>query len=124
MHGNLSTHCRRYRITRLAVCRWIALWLAMACVPALATTKGLNQIVTPDIQPAGVLSISAQVENSALGNSEQLQLELGITRTFEVAVFQGFTPNESSMGAELALIHHGPYLLSTGLLNVENRVKS
>ena len=31
--------------------------LLVPAVSAVATTKGYNQIVTPDIQPAGVLSM-------------------------------------------------------------------
>lgn len=47
--------------------------------PAGATTKGLNQIITPDTQPEGVLSISFQGEHPAIGNSKQLQFEVGLT---------------------------------------------
>ena len=124
MRGYCPGRSRLNEMKRLAVCSGLALWLALACVPALATTKGLNQIVTPDIQPEGILSISAQGENSALGNSEQLQLELGVTKAFEVSLFQGFKPSATSLNAELALVHHGPYLLSTGIQSVANRVKA
>lgn len=110
-------------LTRRTRCSVLACWLALACVPVLATTKGLNQIVTPDIQPLGILSVSAQGENSALGNSQQLQLELGITPSFEMSVFQGFTPSDTSVGAEVALVHHGPYLLSAGIQGVQNRLE-
>ncbi|MBV9468471.1 MAG: hypothetical protein JO316_18170 [Abitibacteriaceae bacterium] len=86
-------------------------------VPAFATTKGFNQIVTPDIQPEGVLSISFQEQHPQIGNKTQIQTELGVTRNFEVAVFQGFSPPTQILGAELGLLQHGPYLLSTGFVN-------
>lgn len=83
---------------------------------ARATTKGLNQIVTPDIQPEGVLSISAQQEDPTIGNRYQIQLEQGLTRNFEVAYFQGFSPDQEVLNAELGLLQKPPYLLSTGFL--------
>lgn len=86
-------------------------------LPALATTKGFNQIVTPDLQPEGVLSISPQAQHPQIGNRLEIQAEMGITKNFEVALFQGFSPNRQILGAELGLIQHGPYLLSTGFVN-------
>ena len=95
-------------------------WLSLACTTCFATTKGLNQIVTPDIQPLGVLSTSVQVQNPALGNSDEVQLELGITKNFEVAVFQGCVPGEVVLNAEYGLIQQKSFLLSTGVLGIEN----
>lgn len=86
-------------------------------LPAVATTKGFNQIVTPDIQPEGVLSLSLQAQHPQIGNRLEVQSELGVTKNFEVALFQGFSPNRQILGAELGLIQHGPYLLSTGFVN-------
>jgi hypothetical protein len=82
-----------------------------------ATTKGLNQIVTPDIQPAGVLSISAQAQHPLIGNSGELQFELGLTPKFEVSLFHGFDPREEIAGAEFNLVHHGANLLTAGAVN-------
>jgi hypothetical protein len=96
---------------------------AFACTLALiltslavarATTKGLNQIVTPDIQPEGVLSVSFQQEDPTIGNRYQIQLEQGITKQFEVAYFQGLSPDQEVFNTELGLIQKPPYLLSTG----------
>jgi hypothetical protein len=84
---------------------------------ALATTKGLSQIVTPDIQPLGDLSLSFQYQSEQIGNPYQLQGELGLTKFFEVAVFEGFKPVETFFAAELSLIQKEPYLLSTGFVN-------
>ena len=120
MRSNYHGISWQYVMQCLAVC-CVTAW---ACMPALATTKGLNQIVTPDIQPLGELSVSAQGQNSALGNSQQLQMELGVTKSFEVAIFQGFKPEETAVGAELALVQHGPYLLSVGVLGVQNHLKA
>jgi hypothetical protein len=93
----------------------------LACAASWGTTKGLNQIVTPDIQPAGVFSISPQYQSPRIGNKEEVQLELGITDRFEIAAFQGFSPSEEIFGAELGLIQKGPYLLSTGAVNYSTR---
>ena len=81
-----------------------------------ATTKGLNQIITPDIQQEGLLSISAQVEHPFIGNSEQLQFEAGLTSNFEVALFQGFSPWQTVGAAEYGLVQKPHFLLSTGFL--------
>jgi hypothetical protein len=94
----------------------------LAAIPAAhATIVGLNQIVTPDTQPAGVLGLSTQVENSAIGDSQQIQLELGITPRFEVAWFQGLTPGVEIFSTELNLIQEGPSLLTAGLVNWSTR---
>lgn len=85
--------------------------------PAHATTKGLSQIVTPDLQPVGQLSLSLQAQASKIGNPYELQAELGLTKWIEVAAFQGFSPNEQVLGTEIGLINHGPYLLTTGFIN-------
>ena len=83
---------------------------------AFATTKGLNQIVTPDIQGAGSLSLSAQIQHQMIGNSEQIQYELGLSKNFEVAAFQGLKPGTFSVAAELGLVQTDTFLVSTGFL--------
>ncbi len=82
-----------------------------------ATTKGLSQIVTPDLQPEGDLSVSAQVQAERIANPYELQAELGLTSFAEVAVFQGFKPNEEIFGAEIGILRKEPYLLSIGFIN-------
>jgi hypothetical protein len=79
-----------------------------------ATTKGLNQIVTPDIQPKGQLSISYQQQDPNVGDSMEAQEELGLTNNFEIAIFEGAAPAVQVANAELGLINRGPWLLSTG----------
>ena len=86
-----------------------------------ATTKGLSQIVTPDLQGEGDLSVSAQAQSVQIGNPYQFQLELGLTKRVEVAVFQGFDPLETIFGAEVGLIQKEPYLLSAGIINWSTR---
>lgn len=93
----------------------------LAPAPARATTKGLNQIVTPEIQPEGQLSLSFQAQSKQIGNPYQIQAELGFTSWLEAAVFQGFDPNEQIFGTLLGLIQHEPYLLSTGFINWSTR---
>jgi hypothetical protein len=90
----------------------------MALVPTatLATTKGLSQIVTPDLQPAGQLSLSVQAQDHAIGNPWQAQAELGLSDWAEVAAFQGFSPNEWFAAAEFGMLRTQPLLLSTGFL--------
>src|SRR5437016_3861408 len=82
-----------------------------------ATTKGLSQIVTPDLQPEGDLSLSFQAQSERIANPYQLQGELGLTKWAEIAVFKGFKPNELIFGTELGLIQKEPYLLSVGFVN-------
>ncbi len=95
-----------------------AVLAACAIVPtASATIVGLNQIVTPEIQPRGVLTLSAQAEHSYIGNSQQLQLELGVTPRFEVAWFQGLKPSEGLFSTEFNLVQSGPHLLTVGVIN-------
>jgi hypothetical protein len=93
-----------------------------AVLPAArGTIVGLNQIVTPDIQPAGLLALSAQVQHPDIGNSQQVQFELGLTPRFEVGWFQGFQPREGFFDAELNLVQTGPHLLSVGAINWSTR---
>lgn len=91
--------------------------LALSALPALATTKGLNQIVTPDVQPYGILSLSVQQQDPNIANRYEAQIELGLTRRFEVAIFQGASPPEQVANAEYSILVKGPYLLSTGFFN-------
>ncbi len=98
------------------------LLLAFFCpVLGLATTKGLNQIVTPDIQPFGQLSISYQMQNAAIGNPYQIQYEYGITKNFEAAVFQGLDPGLFSGAMEYGIVQKPNFLLSVGFLGWSNR---
>ena len=43
---------------------------------SLATTKGLSQIVTPDLQGEGDLSLSLQIQDKRIANPYELQAEL------------------------------------------------
>ncbi|HEY3780960.1 MAG TPA: hypothetical protein VGL56_07750 [Fimbriimonadaceae bacterium] len=95
--------------------------LALATASVAKTTKGLNQIVTPDIQQAGQFSISFQYVNPAVGNSFQDQLELGITKQFEIAVFNGYKPGTQYLSTEIGLIQQKNWLLSTGFLTYSTR---
>ena len=94
-----------------------AFLLIWGMVPALATTKGLNQIVTPDVQPDGMLSFSVQQQDPNIANRYEVQIELGLTKRFEVAIFQGASPPEQVANAEYSILVKGPYLLSTGFFN-------
>ena len=89
------------------------------CAPgaAYATTKGLNQIVTPDLQPEGQLSLSFQVQAHEIANPDQLQAEVGITSWLEAAIFQGLSPGEQIFGTQLSLVRREPWLLTTGFIN-------
>src|SRR5215831_2062557 len=84
---------------------------------SFATTKGLSQIVTPDLEPEGDFSLSFQVQDKRIANPYQLQAELGLTEWGEVAVFRGFQPDEWILGTEIGLLRKEPYLLSIGFVN-------
>src|ERR1700755_3547903 len=101
----------RFLIGALSV---VAISLA---VPARATTKGLSQIVTPDLQPEGDLSLSLQIQDKRIANPYQLQAELGLAKFAEVAVFRGFEPDEWIFGTEIGLLTKWPFLLSVGFVN-------
>src|SRR5206468_9078812 len=75
-----------------------------------ATTKGLSQIVTPDLEPAGDFSLSFQIQDKRIANPYQLQAELGLTDWGEVAVFRGFQPDEWIFGTEIGLLRKEPFL--------------
>jgi len=95
----------------------IAIGVLVAAHSSFATTKGLSQIVTPDLQAEGDLSLSFQAQSERIGNPYQLQTEMGLTKWAEVAVFKGFDPNEVIFGTEIGLIQKEPYLLSVGFVN-------
>jgi hypothetical protein len=82
-----------------------------------ATTKGLSQIVTPDLQPEGDLSLSFQAQDMRIANPYEFQAELGVTKWAEIAIFQGFKPNEEIFATEIGLLRKEPWLLSIGFTN-------
>ena len=84
---------------------------------SLATTKGLSQIVTPDLQEEGDLSVSLQIQDKRIANPYELQSELGLTKWAEVAVFRGFQPDDWILATEIGLLTKEPYLLSVGFIN-------
>ena len=91
---------------------------SLANIPsAMATTKGLSQILTPDLQEEGDLSLSLQIQDKRIANPYELQSELGLTQWAEVAVFRGFQPDEWILGTEIGLLRKEPYLLSVGFIN-------
>src|SRR5438046_10766243 len=71
---------------------------------SFATTKGLSQIVTPDLQAEGDLSLSLQIQAEQIANPYELQAEVGLTKWLEVAMFKGFQPSELIFGTECELI--------------------
>jgi hypothetical protein len=92
--------------------------LVLAFLPtARATTKGLSQIVTPDLQGPGELSLSFQAQSERIANPYELQAEMGLTKWAEVAVFRGFKPDDWIFGTEFGLLTKEPYLLSAGFVN-------
>lgn len=95
---------------------WVFL-LGIGSASVLATTKGLNQIVTPDIQTLGSLSLSFQAQHQIIGNGIQGQYEYGFTKNFELAAFQGAKPGVEVLNMEYGLIQHDDWLLSCGFLN-------
>jgi hypothetical protein len=84
---------------------------------SFATTKGLSQIVTPDLQDEGDLSLSLQIQDKRIANPYELQAEMGLTKWAEVAVFRGFQPDDWIFATEFGLLKKEPYLLSAGFVN-------
>ncbi len=106
------------QLRRLLTFHFLAVAGSLATAHAsFATTKGLSQIVTPDVQQEGDLSLSFQAQGERIGNPYELQAELGLTKWAEIAVFKGFKPNELIFGTELGLLQREPYLLSVGFVN-------
>src|SRR5215831_3237885 len=95
----------------------IAIANVLVCASSFATTKGLSQIVTPDLQPEGDLSLSLQIQDKRIANPYELQAELGLTKWAEVAVFRGFQPDDWIFGTEIGLLTKEPFLLSVGFVN-------
>ncbi len=95
----------------------LALTLCLIAHRLGATTKGLSQIVTPDLQPEGDVSLSGQWQSSHIANPYEAQVELGLTSFAEIAIFKGFKPNELIFGTEVGLLRREPYLLSIGFIN-------
>jgi hypothetical protein len=91
--------------------------IAALASSANATTKGLSQIVTPDLQGEGDLSTSFQIQDKRIANPYELQAELGITKWAEAAVFRGFDPDEWIISTEFGLVQKEPWLLSVGFIN-------
>jgi hypothetical protein len=105
------------QVREVLVCWLLGITIGLEPNSASGTTKGLNQIVTPDLQGEGDLSLSPQIQDQTIGNPYEIQSELGLTKWAEVAVFKGFRPNELIFGTELGLVQKEPYLLSTGFIN-------
>ena len=87
------------------------------CASSFATTKGLSQIVTPELQAEGDLSLSLQIQDKRIANPYELQAEMGLTKWAEVAVFRGFDPDDWIFATEFGLLTKEPYLLSVGFVN-------
>jgi hypothetical protein len=103
---------------RFSVVILVTLFAVLVSSPkSFATTKGLSQIVTPDLEPQGDFSLSFQIQDERIANPYQLQGELGLTDWGEVAVFRGFQPDEWIFGTEIGLLRKEPYLLSIGFIN-------
>jgi hypothetical protein len=97
---------------------FVALLSIFICASSsFATTKGLSQIVTPDLQDEGDLSLSLQIQDQRIANPYELQAEMGLTKWAEVAVFRGFQPDDWIFGTEFGLLTKEPYLLSVGFVN-------
>jgi hypothetical protein len=84
---------------------------------SFATTQGLNQIATPDVQAEGTLALTFTLQERKIGNPYQIQAEIGLTKWLEMDIFHGFKPNDSVIETEIGLLAKGPYLFSIGFLN-------
>ena len=84
---------------------------------SFGTTQGLNQIATPDVQAEGTLALTFDLQEQEIGNPYQVQAEIGLTKWFEIDIFQGFNPNDSVIETEIGLLSKEPFLFSIGFLN-------
>ena len=97
---------------------FVAIIAVLLSAPSsFATTQGLNQIATPDVQPEGTLALTFNLEEPKIGNPYQIQAEIGLTKWLEMDIFQGFKPNDQTIETEIGLLAKGPYLFSIGFLN-------
>src|SRR6476469_7330358 len=110
------THSHSNAAAKTATVLTIAVIVASAA-SAHATTKGLSQIVTPDLQGEGSLSLSLQIQDKRIANPYELQAEMGLTKWAEVAVFRGFQPDDWIFATEIGLLRKEPFLLSVGFVN-------
>jgi hypothetical protein len=105
----------------VAIFRALLISSVFCCVvfvhPTFGTTKGLSQIVTPELQDEGDLSISFQAQDRKIANPWELQAEIGLTSWGEIAIFKGFDPQEFIFATELGLLRKPPVLLSIGFVN-------
>src|SRR5947208_14994110 len=96
----------------------VATFAMVANAPSsFATTKGSSQIVTPDLQGEGDLSISRQIQDKGIANPYQLQAELGLTQWAEVAVCRACQPVPWLFRPELGVLRQAPCLLPVGLVH-------
>src|ERR1043166_923964 len=96
---SLATPLQRRKIMRpIALIGLAIAFLAIASQNAQATTKGLSQIVTPELQAPGDLSLSFQAQSEFIGNPYELQAEMGLTDRAEFAVFRGLKPDDWIFG--------------------------
>jgi hypothetical protein len=115
--GFASPSCSALRAGSAAKNLLAAFAAVFICTSSFATTKGLNQITTPDLQPEGDFSLSLQIQDKRIANPYEIQTELGLRNWAEVAVFKGFDPNELIFATEIGLLTKEPYLLSVGFTN-------
>jgi hypothetical protein len=107
----------RWSMRAYAKILFVALLSIFICTSSFATTKGLSQIVTPELQKEGDLSLSLQIQDKRIANPYELQAEMGLTKWAEVAVFRGFQPDDWIFATEFGLLTKEPYLLSVGFVN-------
>ena len=66
------------KTVRLSVVIVVMMFAMLASGPrSFATTKGLSQIVTPDLEPQGDFSLSFQIQDKRIANPYQLQARAG-----------------------------------------------
>jgi len=101
----------------------IVILITVMSSPVFGKVNGLNQIATPDIQPPGLLTATLLGQNVELGNPVQTQFDLGITKSLEVAFYQGYSPGATAGNVEVNLIDRKSFLISAGLLGLQTNTK-
>ena len=93
------------------------LLISLLCCTAGWTTE-LNQITLPDIQPAGVDTVSYQQLTNNEDVTGQLQYEVGLTNRSEITIAENSAPFQTILSAEYNVVKTPTTLFSVGVNNV------
>ena len=98
--------------------RWIcAVGLLLLSCAAFADENGSSQIVTPQVLPAGVATVTFKGTESRFDRPWRLVTEAGVTDKITVGYTHRFAPKGDSLSVEAALFQYKNCQVSAGVLN-------